>query len=178
MSGIIGVNLPAQSNVQPVVAPGQMLKRQFERDTGSGTSGSGASYPMTSPAFVPVSSNSTIKIECIISGKASTAGGIPVATARIRWSGYNGGPADEELCGHNEWGERTPNDDGNDRAQLDITTYQKNTSVASRTYSVYMYSEYVFSYGGGDAATWDSGDRYMIITEYAGAPVSASEMHG
>jgi hypothetical protein len=156
---------------------GDILKVQHYRSTASGSSTDG--YPIVSNAYTALSSNSTIKIETIISGKASTGGGIPVGVARHRWSGYGGGSYTTELAGHNEWGERTPNDDSNDRAQIQIITYQHNTSVASRRYSFYFYGEYTLSYGSGNVVSWDSGDRYMIITEYARGVLSSdnSLMH-
>jgi hypothetical protein len=177
MSGIIGLSSTNMRSGMLGNRSGDILKVQHFRNTASGSSNNG--YPIVSAAFFAVSTDSTIKIESIIAAKANTNSGIPVGVCRHRWSGYGGSGHATELSGHNEWGERTPNDDSNDRAQVDIITYHHNTSTQSRIYSLFYYGEWMMTYGGGDTVAWQSGDRYMIITEFARGYNSTdnSQMH-
>ena len=153
---------------------GQIIQIQHKRVTASGSGGQGAFYAITSDSFIPLSARSTIKIETVCGFKANTEDGRPLAVGRLRWSGYDGGSATEEFSGCNDWGERTPNYDGNDRAQVDFTQYHYNQSKVARTYSLYLYSEATLNWGTGDTVNWDSGDLYMILTEIAGPPPDAA----
>ena len=147
---------------------GEILQQKWKAVLSSGNiADDGNGYPITSDTFYPMSEHSMIYIEVNIGAKTDTSTGRPLAIGAIRWS--KDGAAMEPLNDKNDWGERTPNYDGNDRSQVSFGEWHKNVSFTKRTYAFHIRTEQQWNWHSGTNSPWGGGSPMMMITEYQGA---------
>ena len=147
---------------------GEILQQKWKAVLSSGNiADDGNGYPITSDTFYPMSEHSMIYIEVNIGANTSTSTGRPLAIGAIRWS--KDGASMEPLNDKNDWGERTPNYDGNDRSQVSFGEWHKNVSFTKRTYAFHIRTEQQWNWHSGTNSPWGAGSPMMMITEYQGA---------
>ena len=144
---------------------GEVLQQKWKIVSSNGNvAADGNGYPITSETIFPVSEHSVFHIEVNIGANTSTDGGRPLAIGAIRWS--KDGAAMEALNDKNDWGERTPNFDGNDRSQVNYDEWHRNVSFAKRTYAFHIRTEQQWQWHSGTNAPWGAGSPMMCVTEY------------